>query len=337
MGSREEAVYQHQTHDDPELRSALKGLCQIFSSCLGPHGRVKVVQNSVGGPCTMTATSGRLLSSMTITHPCLRLVVSAIQEHLKEYHDGGLTAGSLCLHLIIKGLTVDNVNITNIREVYGVLLNFIDKYLLSDACHICINVDTSDITLMLAYIGGIIGIKYLCDLRSPSLRHVSQVVLRAFLNSVPEVPLTFASDRVFILQFDKADVIDSEVMEGLLLEITEIDSLSADQTIKVISLQEDSSSFIRVAVFNVSMPDGVEERLNIKFEAFKEMMDSTTEYMISKLQSLCDWLLDMNVGLLLCQKVIHPRVKHYLRGKGILFIDRLGLQPMAYILDLSGL
>jgi len=51
---------------------------------------------------------------------------------------------------------------------------------------------------------------------------------------------------------------------------------------------------------------------------------------------LCAALEERDVALVLCQKVIHPKVKACLRSKGILWLDRLGSQVVPYVLDLTG-
>lgn len=337
MGSRREAAQEshiaRQTLDDPDLRTALQVFSQLLCASAGPHGRIQSIQNSVGGPITMTTSANRLLSAMSFSRPCLHLVVSAVQGHLRNHHDGGLLAGSLCLHLIQNAVGMEDVSKKCVREVYEVLLNLIDEYLNSDDCPVCVNIDTSNVKVMLAYVRSVIAAKPVCGLRPASARHLSQLALKAFLNSVPNTPKSFLSDRVFTLQFDKTDVMSSEILEGLLLEWPERSTLLGAQELHVIRVL---SQEVRVALVSVSMSGDAEELMTNKAEAKEQVIQSAADLMMRRMLAFCDWLHDHQVGLLLCQKVVHPKVKSHLRQKGILFVERLGLQPMGYIQDLTG-
>lgn len=338
MGSRLEAAQEsriaRQTLDDPDLRTALQVFSQLLCSSTGPHGRIQSIQNNVGGPITMTTSASRLLSAMSFSRPCLRLVVSAVQGHLRNHHDGGLLAGSLCLHLIRSAVELENVSKKCVREVYEVLLNLVDGYLNSDDCPVCVSIDTSSVRVMLAYVRSIVAAKPFCGLRPASAQHLSQLVLKAFLNSVPDTPTSFLSDRVFTLQFDKTDVMSSEILEGLLLDWPEKSALLGAQDLHV--LKASPSQGVKVAVVSVSMSGDAEELMTNPAEAQQQVIQSAADLVITRMLAFCDWLHDHRVGLLLCQKVIHPKVKSHLRQRGVLFVERLGLQPMGYIQDLTG-
>lgn len=281
----------------------------------------------------MTTSASRLLSAMSFSQPCLRLIVSAVQGHLRNHYDGGLLVGSLCLHLILNAVDLENVSKKCVREVYEVLFNLVDEYLNSDDCPVSVNVDTSNVKVMLAYVQSILAAKPVCGLRPASAQHLSQLALKAFLNSVPDTPKSFFSDRVFTLQFDKTDITSSEILEGLLLEWPEKSTLLGAQELHTIRV---SSQEVRVALVIVSMSGDAEEFMTNKAEAQEQVIQSAADLMMKRMLAFCDWLHDHQVGLLLCQKVIHPKVKSHLRQKGVLFVERLGLQPMGYIQDLTG-
>lgn len=281
----------------------------------------------------MTTSSSRLLSAMSFSRPCLRLIVSSVQGHLRNHHDGGVLAGSLCLHLVLNAVEVESVGRKCVREVYEVLLKLIDEYLTSDDCAVSVTVDTSNVKVMLSFVRSILASKPVCGLRLASANYLAQLVLKAFLNSVPDVSSSFLTDRVFNLQFDKKDITSSEVMEGLLLEWPEKSAALGAQELPVIQV---SSKNVRVALVTVSMSGDAEEFLTNRMEAQPQVVQSAADLVLKKMLAFCDWLHEKRVGILLCQKVIHPKVKSYLRQKGIVFVERLGIQPVAYIQDLTG-
>lgn len=337
MGSRQdrtvESYIERQTLDDPQLHAALQAFCQIVDRARGPHGHIQSLQNNIGGPVTMTTSSGRLLSALSFSRPCLRLIGSAIEGHLKSHHDGGLLTASLCLHLVQKAVRLESVGRMCVREAYSVFLQLVDKYLNADDCPVRVNVDTSNLKVMLGYVRNIICPKPVCSLRPASASHISQLALKAFLTSVPDSPQSFLSDRVYVLQLDKADLMSSEIVQGLLLEWPEKCALLGSQ--KLTFLQS-ASHEVRVVLVNVSMSGDAEETLTNRVDAQRHVVQSAADFIMTRMLAFCDWLVEHQVGVLLCQKVIHPKVKAYLRQKGVLFVERLGLQPMSYIQDLTG-
>ncbi|KAL8619580.1 hypothetical protein ACOMHN_019636 [Nucella lapillus] len=337
MGSRQERTVEshleRQTLDDPDLRAALQAFSHIVDRSRGPHGYIQSLQNNVGGPVTTTTSSTRLLSALSCSRPCLRLIESAVQGHLKTHHDGGLLTASLCLHLVLNAVRLESVGRACVREAYSVFLQLVDDYLNAVNCPVRVNVDTSSLKAMLGYVRNIISTKPVCSLRPASASHLSQLALKAFLTSVPDSPQSFLSDCVYVLQLDKTDLMSSEVVEGLLLEWPEKCAQLGPQ--ELVFLQSVSRK-VKVMLVNVSMSGDAEETLTSQVEAQHHVVQSAADLIMTKMLAFCDWLVEHQVGLLLCQKVIHPKVKAYLRQRGVLFLERLGLQPMAYVQDLTG-
>lgn len=339
MGSRKEVTHEsaitRQTLDDPQLQAALQVLSHLLNSATGPHGRIQSIQNSVNGPFIITTSSNRLLSTMSFSRPCLRLIVAAVQGHLQNHHDGGLLAGSLCLHLVSKALDEQGtVGRKYVREVYEWMLSYVDEYINSGHCPVRITVDTADVKVMLAYVRSIINTKPVCGLLPVALKHLSHIILKAFVNAVPDThSLKFLSDRVYTLTFNKSDILNSQVVEGLLLEWPEKFPFLGEQELNCLF---EHPGQLKVAVVSVSMSGDVEEMFKNVQEAEQHVIQSADKLVMTTMLNFCDWLLTRKVGLLLCQKVIHPTVKSHLRLKGILFIERLGVQPMSYIQDLCG-
>ncbi|XP_076463620.1 molecular chaperone MKKS-like [Babylonia areolata] len=337
MGSRQERGVEsqvvRQTLDDPQVVAALHALSQVVDRARGPHGQIQPLHNNVGGPVTMTTCSSRLLSALSLSRPCLRLIESAVQGHLKTHHDGGLLTTSLCLHLVLNAVKLESVGRVCVREVYGEFLDLVGEYLNAENCPIVVTVDTSNLKVMMGYVQNIISPKPVCSLRPASASHISRLLLKAFLISVPDTAQSFFSDRVYMLQSDRTDLLSSQVFEGLLLEWPEMCAQLGPQEL---ALPRGASHGVKVVLVNVSMSGDAEEILTNQMEAQHHVIQLAADHVMTRMLVFCDWLVELGVGVLLCQKVVHPKVKAYLRQRGVLFVERLGLQPVSYIQDLTG-
>ena len=62
---------------------------------------------------TVTSTSSRILHSLSgLSHPILRLILSAVRGHLDAYNDGGLRTAMLLLRYRYISKVIDNFSIT---------------------------------------------------------------------------------------------------------------------------------------------------------------------------------------------------------------------------------
>uniref|UniRef100_A0A3Q3FC64 Uncharacterized protein n=1 Tax=Labrus bergylta TaxID=56723 RepID=A0A3Q3FC64_9LABR len=69
--------------NNSDVSTKLRSLKQLLTSCLGPTGRLKHVQNNIGGHVVTTSSSS-----------------SSILHHVSRFSDCGLFAAVLCLSLI---------------------------------------------------------------------------------------------------------------------------------------------------------------------------------------------------------------------------------------------
>ena len=62
---------------------------------------------------TVTSTSSRIFHSLSgLSHPILRLILSAVRGHLDAYSDGGLRTALLLLRYRYISKVIDNLSIT---------------------------------------------------------------------------------------------------------------------------------------------------------------------------------------------------------------------------------
>ncbi|CAG5127398.1 unnamed protein product [Candidula unifasciata] len=329
--------------NSPTVQKVVDIFLNLVSSCAGPSGKIHVLRNNCGGHVTFTSTCVRLLSSLSMTRPEMRLILAAVQSHLKQHKDCGLFMSCLCLHIIKLSLVADRLfhSQASLLENY---VRIIIDYLQSVDCTISLKADFSNVYVLIAYVRSILKSKRILNLTNSENTRLSEVVVKTFVESIPTQNLSRKSrhsDGVYILGTENSDICESRLEHGLLLDFAEIPVVggSVDLTLKVRSVTCEGSRGgcgIRVALFTCSMSGDVEEVVDAVFEVTQNQSDSLESCVLDKMLELCDSLDRCNVGLVLCQKVIHPKVKAVLKAKSILFVDRLGLQKIPYLQDLTG-
>ncbi|ESO92286.1 hypothetical protein LOTGIDRAFT_145572 [Lottia gigantea] len=340
MGSIEAAKNQSNlqvdTLDDPEVKASLATLRQIVSSCMGPHGKIKIIQNASGGPITRTTTSSRLFNSISLSKPVLKLVVNSVKSHVDQFQDGGLMACLFCL-LLVESSVESDINRSILADLFQVFYEIIDDYLSSEECACKYEMDFSNLDAMMAFVQNMYDSKPFCGLYGYQLEEFSRLILQTFLQCIPDMAsskASFYTTRIYLLCVKHEDMNFSQNLSGLVLEYPELSSLNEKKLSVKRSLDSVDCDRIKVALINCSMSGDVESELNANCEVATGMDPDL--FFTEKILSFCYQLVTKEVGLVLCQKVMHPRVKDYLRSKGVLFIDRLGAMPIPYVQDVTG-
>ncbi|KAF4802577.1 hypothetical protein TURU_023436 [Turdus rufiventris] len=121
---------------------------------------------------------------------------------------------------------------------------------------------------------------------------------------------------------------DSAVLPGLLIEVSEI------QLGKPLAVKRTGSNMIKLALFSVSMSgDGFNpEEGTIAFHHGVSLEVSE----LNQLLNVGKQLVKDEVGLVVCQKVMHPSLKQYLKENGVMAVDRAGLCLMEPLGRMTG-
>uniref|UniRef100_A0A0B7AQ43 McKusick-Kaufman/Bardet-Biedl syndromes chaperonin n=1 Tax=Arion vulgaris TaxID=1028688 RepID=A0A0B7AQ43_9EUPU len=345
--SRVESVHPSYLHIHHKVSTKVQKVVNVFldllSSCAGPSGKIHVVRNNCGGHVIFTSTSTRLLESVFVTCPELKLVVAAVQSHLNQNSDCGLFMGCVCLQMIQLSVR-SGIHFHIHRSLFDIFLHTIVDYVRSPDCKISVKADFTDIQVLLAYVRSVVTSKRLLNETRFESMKLSELIMKAFVESIPAHHSNMKiinSNGVYILDVVKSHIRESRIEHGLLLEYPELSAIGGliDITSKLrLEVRDEfsTSSHVKVALFTCSMSGDMEEIMDVTFEATKLQFEHVENSVLDKMLNLCDCLEKCQVGLVLCQKVIHPKLKVVLRLKGILFIDRLGLQKIPYLQDLTG-
>lgn len=308
------------------VRATLSVLKGIVASCYGPSGRLKQLHNGLGGCVCTTSHSAALFANLSVSHPILKILTSSVQNHVSCFSDCGLFTAILCCNLI------DNVQRTGLIPTTVIklnkhLLNLCTSYLKTEACGCRIPVDFSSTQILLCLVRSIVTSKPACMLTRKEIDHISTLILRAFLLTIPEN----AEDHIIlgksiIVPLKGQRVIDSTVLPGILIEMSEV------QLMKILPLKKSGS--LKVALFRVSLSgdlsDTGEGTVVISYGV------SLENAVLDQLLTLGRQLVSDHVDLVMCQKVIHPSLKQFLSMHRVIAIDRIGVALMEPLSKVTG-
>ncbi|KAI4537924.1 hypothetical protein MG293_011327 [Ovis ammon polii] len=307
-------------------RASLAALRGLVTSCYGPAGRLKQLHNGRGGSVVTTSQSAALLAGLPVSHPVLKVLTAAVRNHVACFSDGGLFTAILCCNLVENvqrlGLTP-----TTVIKLNKHLLSLCTSYLKSEVCACRIPVDFSSTQILLSLVRSILTSKPACMLIAKEVDHISTLILRAFLLTIPEnAQEHIILGKSIIVPLKGQRVIDSAVLPGILIEVSEV------QLMKILPIKK-SDSF-KVALFGVSLSgdlsDTGEGTLLVSYEV------SLENAALDQLFNLGKQLVSDRVDLVLCQKVIHPSLKQFLRTHHVIAVDRIGVSLMEPLSKVTG-
>lgn len=307
-------------------RASLAALRGLVTSCYGPAGRLKQLHNGRGGSVVTTSQSAALLAGLPVSTPVLKVLTAAVRNHVACFSDGGLFTAILCCNLVENvqrlGLTP-----TTVIKLNKHLLSLCTSYLKSEVCACRIPVDFSSTQILLSLVRSILTSKPACMLIAKEVDHISTLILRAFLLTIPESAQEhIILGKSIIVPLKGQRVIDSAVLPGILIEVSEV------QLMKILPIKK-SDSF-KVALFGVSLSgdfsDTGEGTLLVSYGV------SLENAALDQLFNLGKQLVSDRVDLVLCQKVIHPSLKQFLRTHHVIAVDRIGVSLMEPLSKVTG-
>ncbi|XP_006030174.1 McKusick-Kaufman/Bardet-Biedl syndromes putative chaperonin isoform X1 [Alligator sinensis] len=303
-------------------------LSGILKSCYGPTGRLKQLHNGMGGYVRTTSQSSTLLSGLSATHPILKVLTASVQNHVSRFSDCGLFAAILCCNLLENFQRIKLLPCT-VAKISRHLLSLCTDYLKSEACACRILVDFNSIETLLCLVRSVLTSKPACMLNKTEADYIGILVIKAFLLTVPNnVETNVALGKCIIVPVKNKRVMDSTVFPGLLIEIPEL------QMARTFPIRRVSSSSIKIALFCISLSGDHsstgEGTVVVHHGVSLELAE------LDQLLNLGKQLVNDQVGLVVCQKVIHPSLKQYLKEHHIIAVDRVGLSVMEPLSQMTG-
>lgn len=322
-----------QRSDIATFKEPLQHFLSIVQSCRTANGHMKMLQSSSGGNITLTSSSKRLFSNLSMRKPVIQLLVSAAQGHLDACSDFGLFLTLFSADLVLKSMN-SNMNLKILAECYEEFLTMCLQHLESPNCRFKYSAIISNSSFIKSFVKTILSSKPLCALNKEDLCHVSNCVIDLFLQTVSNgSPEAHIADSVYIMIQSGLNVMKSVTLDGFAVQAPDLSKFKV-QFIHPKKSYVNNCERIKLALVSVSMSGDLEELSATSYEVSADI--SWDSVVLDSLSYFCDSLIQSDVGIVLCQKVIHPRLKVQFKKAGVIAVDRVGSYPIKFISTLSG-
>lgn len=302
---------------------ALKSFEDIIRTCVGPSGKLKVVQNASGGQVTVTSSSQRLFNIISIQNTFLKLIAASTKVHLKHFIDSGLCCSLLTVKLINNSLYG-----TYPFSVMGKLFEYLGKlfveYLNIGENRCILNMDSSSLANFQSVILTVLKSKPGCMLREEDLQHLSVLLIKMHLNCLPSCTSSIFHKNFNFVTLESAHCDKSCLYEGLLIRLSDIH-------VKKVNFSTEQAN-VKIVLFSSSLSGDVEFPVGKVKTRDIDVWDSV----LSTMRNVVDTLIKSKINVLFCQKVIHPSIKKQLEDANVLVFDRLGHEAAKYLEYMSG-
>eukprot|EP00927_Polykrikos_kofoidii_P036979 TRINITY_DN31159_c0_g1_i1.p1 TRINITY_DN31159_c0_g1~~TRINITY_DN31159_c0_g1_i1.p1 ORF type:complete len:592 (-),score=80.23 TRINITY_DN31159_c0_g1_i1:68-1843(-) len=346
----------------PEEMADLRHLVHAASRCFGPCGRSRAARfgDGRGARTFVTSNSAALLQCWPVRreHHVIRLVIDTIEAHLRRSFDGGWLFLNFCLraYTALAGLgAADQVDLLpRAASLHGLALAavWLEQALTSEDCPCRHKLQWSDLPAIMALLRAALC-KSAALPRPEDVRHISVVLLEAFLEALPSAG-DLGSDNdgggPCCVWFCGPDIAWSHAERGVLLDTPSAISVPPPST------GED----LRLVLFEASLeqwllsaaPTGTDgastavagsavvgvDRCIVETDVGcgGESADALRVWELSRFERLANALLKAGVKVLACQKLVDPWLSDYLRHRGVTVLARLSLRHVDHVRRLSG-
>ena len=255
------------TLDEQKTRQCLATLREVLRMCYGPHGKIHMVHNNVGGHITLTGCSGRLLQALSVNNALVRVVATSVESLLSRHSDGGLFCGLFCLLLVENSLKLENdiyIHRQLLTDMYEVLLGECLECLNSSDFEARAQLNFSNSEMPISFIKTTIQSKIIsCGLRTKDLDHLAPLVLKTFLEVYSP---THNLGTIHYLTIEGFPAANSKLFNGILFEMPSIPVYKKNQ-LNVKRVTEGSHmGQIRIVLVCTSMSGDTEELPEATYE-----------------------------------------------------------------------
>lgn len=304
--------------------NALKNFEELIRTSIGPHGKLIAVGNVSGGSVTITSSSFRLLSIISIKNTFLKLIASSTKLHMNNFNDNGLSCLLLTLKLIKNSLSAE-YHLPVIGKLIEYFGNLFIEYLNIDKNPCIQAMDLSNLTHFQSVVLSILHSKPGCILREEDKQHLCILLMKVYLNSIPSSLSDAFYKNINFVTLESMSCDQSNLHEGLLIRLPEIhqkidSSLYSNSNIKVVLYTSSLSGDADFPVDNVEVTDDV----------------NVWETVLNNMKSALEKVIKAGIHILACQKVVHPSLRKQLEDSNVLVLDRLGYEAAKHLEFISG-
>jgi McKusick-Kaufman syndrome protein len=307
--------------DSSDFISALRSFRRMLLSCVGPQGGIKILVSGAGYT-TFTSSSSRLLNNITLSNPICLFIDQIIKSQINAYHDHGLYTGILITSLLEKVLSHEvGLSVTQVTSI----IEYLNSILMGlfDLCCIKLKVDFSTVKQLLPLVKSVLSSKPACGLTGADIQTLQLSIIKGFLQT------TGKTLGDVIVQCTEASEMRSQVFSGILYQI------NYDDISPVLSQKCNKKGCISLLLFNIVLTgegtSKISENRSIKLEGPQDDNSFVEEAL-----KLFEQIVELNIDVIACQKLVHPTLCLYLQRKGILLLDRMGTELTHALEKLSG-
>lgn len=307
--------------DSSDFISTLRSFHRILLSCVGPEGGIKILVSGAGYT-TFTSSSSRLLNNITLANPICLFVNQIMKSQINAHHDHGLYTGILITSLLEKVLS----HHTGLRVPKAAsIIEHLNSILtgLFDLSCIKLKVDFSTVKQLLPLVKSILSSKPACGLRRVDVQDLQLNIVKGFLQT------TGQTMGDVIVECTEASEMKSHVFPGILYQI------NYDDISTILHQKCNKNGSMSLILFNIMLTgegnSKISENRSIKLEGPQDDICFVDEAL-----KLFEQIVELDVDIIACQKLVHPTLYLYLRRKGILLLDRMGTELTHALEKLSG-
>ena len=318
-----------------EDRAFFLEFARLAQSCFGISSQLAVIRtNVIRSPCHTTSSSSRFfaeISSHLLTKPnhLQRIFIEMLSSQSKVYGDGGWFASLLCTKLILSGWA-SNLSKPILIAGYNAALSNCLGYVENCKSFLKIPFEWSDASTLTCLVKCLLQTKALLSLTPHQLSHITDVIISAFVESLHS-PANYSGLFPNVMYCQAPGLSPDSVTYF-------VDTLIMDIPIPQMLCRCQLSS-LKVALFDCSLeapstPADVTIQIDRNNDTSATTSIKAVEYQL--LESFVAMLMRSGVGLVCCQRRIHPFVLRLCASRNILCIPRLSIRFMRHLQQLSG-
>ena len=315
--------------EDQGTIQSLASLCNLFITCIGSHGCGKLIHNHCGGQVTITSDCSRLLESLSLSKPVIKLVILPIKDHVRLYSDAGLLVGIFSLTLIMDALRLD-IHRRLVTDVYDIALKVCIDIIEADWFSLKLRVSPNDDVMLMNLISSMYLSKSSCLLFDNDLAHICHLTLDGYRKNKDGNPSPGCSTSLVYITLDGQPPSQSKLLPGVIYDSPSIPTYRHTP----LQLKLNENNLISIALVETSLSGDSESFLDVTYELTHDIDMSAT--VLTQLEQFTVAAVDAGVGMVICQKVVHPKLKKFLKQQGVLVLDRLGRVLFEAVHKLSG-
>ena len=285
--------------DVEDMHKSIEQCQSIVTRIFGRSVKYILLRNTTGDYTRMVVSSQDLFNYLQPKCDVLKLMLSFLKNHVAVTMDGGLFTFLMASNLVLKSYCLPFLELSADKKY---LLTEIKEFLKDFSP----SIDIGKYRDIQSIIKTVLTPKIM--LSSTELDHICVLYATAFAS-------TMKKEEVRIIRQNSSKIENSSIYDGFLLPVDNY--FNESLVIKM--------STLRVCLVDVSVSMDSEEILGEEKE--RVIISNRTKLKEDVLSLLCKFCLNLSkqADILICQKVVHPKLKYMFKQNNVICVDRIGI------------